>query len=344
MPYINETEFRKRLRGELWGCYVFFGEEDYLKSWCVKAARENICPDEGLACFNDISIDFPDFSVDALAGALSAPPMMCERKLVTLKSFDFGAIKPTDVEAVLALMGQYREDTGNLLIISVIPDGLDVGYLPKKPSALFKKLMDVCTPVQFEASTPAKLQAWAARHFKHEDIDASEDAVRYLVEYCGRSMYTLSSEIAKLCAYLHSHGRREVTREDIRYITVPEEECDAFSLSNAVMAGDRAAALSVLSVMKFRQVKPEFALFDIASVYCNLYQTKLLMTAGQGQSDIAKLLRVHEYKAGLYMKTVARLSEEKLARAVTLCQDADLAMKSYGKRDYEQIEKLVCLL
>ena len=110
------------------------------------------------------------------------------------------------------------------------------------------------------------------------------------------------------------------------------------------MAGDRAAALSVLSVMKFRQVKPEFALFDIAGVYCNLYQTKLLMTAGQGLSDIAKLLRVHEYKAGLYMKTVARLSEEKLARAVTLCQDADLAMKSYGKRDYEQIEKLVCLL
>ena len=344
MPYINEAEFRKRLRGELWGCYVFFGEEDYLKSYCIKAARESVCPDEGLACFNDISIDFPDFTVDALTDALAAPPMMCERKLVTLKSFDFGSVKPTDVEAVIALMRQYREDTGNLLIVSVIPDGLDVGYLPKRPSALFKKLMEASTPVQFEASTPAKLQAWAARHFKHEEIEASEDVVRYLVEYCGRSMYALSSEIAKLCAYLHSQGRDRVTREDVRYITVPEEECDTFSLSNAVMAGDRSGALSVLSVMKFRQVKPEFALFEIASLYCNLYQTKLLMTAGQSQSDIARMLKVHEYKVGLYMKTVARLSEEALSRAVRLCQDADLAMKSYGKRDYEQIEKLVCLL
>lgn len=349
MPYITETEFRKRLRGDLWGCYVFFGEEDYLKSYCIKAARENVCPDEGLACFNDISIDFLDFTVDALTDALAAPPMMCERKLVTLKSFDFGAIKPSEVEAVLRLLGQYREDTGNLLIISVIPDGLDVGYLPKKPSTLFKRMMEVCTPVYFEESTPAKLQAWAARHFQHEGIAASDDAVRYLIEYCGRSMYALSEEIKKLCAYLHGHGRTDVTREDIRLVTVPEEDCDSFALSNALLAGDRAGALSVLSVMKFRQVKPESALYEISEIYCHLYQTKLLMAAGQGQADIAKILskgpkRVHEYRVGLYMKAVARVSEDALARRVFLCKDTEVAMKSYAKRNYEQIEKLVCLL
>lgn len=344
MAYINEAEFRKRLRGELWGCYVFFGEEDYLKSYCVKAARENVCPDEGLACFNDISIDFPDFSVDALTDALAAPPMMCERKLVVVKSFDFGGIKPSEVEALLTLMGQYREDRGNLLILSVIPDGLDVGYLPKKPSALFKKLMDVCTPVLFEASTPAKLYSWVARHFQHESIAASDDAVRFLVDYCGRSMYVLSAEIGKLCAYLHASGRNEVTREDIRFVSVPEEECDTFALSNAVLAGDRAAALSVLSVMQFRQVKPEYALSEISTLYCNLYQIKLLMTEGVPQSEIAKILRVHEYKVGLYMRTAQRMTEAALIRAVTLCRDTDLATKTYGKRNYEQIEKLVCLL
>ena len=131
MSYITETDFRKQLRGDLFGCYVFFGEEDYLKAWCIKTARENICPDEGLACFNDISIDFPDFSVDALADALAVPPMMSDRKLVVLKSFNFNEIQPSDAEAVVSLLAQYREDKETLLIISVIPDGLDVGYLPK---------------------------------------------------------------------------------------------------------------------------------------------------------------------------------------------------------------------
>lgn len=349
MPYITEADFRKRLRGDLFGCYVLFGEEDYLKSWCIKTAREVICPDEGLACFNDISIDFPDFSVDALADAMAVPPMMSERKLVVVKSFNFNDISPSDAEAVVSLMGQYREDRETLLIISVIPEGLDVGYLPKKPSEFFRKLMDACTPVRFEMSTPAKLYAWAARHFQHEGIAASEDTVRYLVEYCGRSMYALSLEIGKLCAYLHAKGRSEATREDIRYVTVPEEECDGFALSNALMAGDRTGALSVLGIMKFRQIKPERVMYEIADLYSNLYQTKLLMGAGLSQSDIAKTLsrpqkRIHDYTAGLYMKAVARVPEPTLARALALCSEADVAMKSYGKRDYEQVERLICLL
>lgn len=344
MNSITEAEFRKRLQGPLSGCYLFFGEEDYLKSYCLKAAREKICPDEGLACFNDISVEFLDFSVESLTDAMAAPPMMCDCKIVTVKSFNFGEVKAAEVDGLIALMAAYRDDPSNLLILSVIPDGIDVGT-PKKPSALFKRLCEVCTPVQFEASSPAKLAAWAIRHFRHENIDVSDSMARFLVEYCGKSMYTLSSEIKKLCAYLHAAGKSTVTEEDIRTVSVPEEECDAFALTNALMAGDRARALTVLSVMQFRQVKPEYAIAEIARMYCEMYQTKLLMESGvTAQSEIAKLTRVHEYRTGLYIRAVARQSTESLARAVALCGDADLAMKSYGKRNYEQIEKLVCLL
>ncbi len=342
--YISETEFRKRLAGDLYGAYVLFGEEDYLKAYCIKAAREAICPDEGLACFNDITVDFPDFSVDALTDALAAPPMMADRKLVVLRSFNFGAIKASEVEGLLALLAAHREDRDNLLLISVIPEGLDVGFLPKKPSALYKKLDAVATTVRFETSSPASLRAWAARHFKHEGVEASGETIKYLVDYAGHGMYNLASEIHKLCAYLHSKGRDTVTKEDIDYITVPEEECDAFALSDAALAGDRARALSVLSVMKFRRVKPEYVLFEIMKLYCDLYQIKRMMACGAAKADMARILRLHEYRVGLYMNTAKRTPEATLSRAVSLCRDADRAMKSYAKKDYEQIEKLICLL
>ena len=341
---ITEAEFRKRLQGSLSGCYLFFGEEDYLKSYCIKAARERICPDEGLACFNDISVEFLDFSVESLTDALAAPPMMCDCKMVTVKSFNFGEVKSSEIDGLIALMGAYRDDPSNLLILSVIPDGIDAGT-PKKPSALFKRLAEVCTPVYFEASSPAKLAAWAVRHFRHESIEIDDATARFFIEYCGRSMNALVSEIRKLCSYIHGAGRTAVTEADIRTVSVPEEECDAFALTNALMAGDRARALNVLSIMQFRQVKPEYALSEISRMYCEMYQTKALMESGVTlKSDIAKLTRVHEYRTGLYMTAVARQSAESLARAVELCADADLAMKSYGKRNYEQIEKLVCLL
>ena len=345
MEIITEAEYRKRLKKGVMGAFVFFGAEDYLKSYAINATRSEVCPDEGFACFNDITIDFPDFTPSALAGALEAPPMMAERKLVVLKSFNFGALKPSECEALLKLLEEYGQDEMNLLIISVIPDGIDVGYLPKRPSSLLKRIMEFATPVHFEPSSPAKLSVWVARHFEHDGVKVSEHAARFLVEYCGTGMYDLSNEINKLSSYVKAHGRTEVTEEDIRFVAVPETDCDPFALSNAAMEGRRADALDALAVMKFRQVKPEYALSEISRMYCEMYQTKALMESGVTlKSDIAKLTRVHEYRTGLYMTAVARQSAESLARAVELCADADLAMKSYGKRNYEQIEKLVCLL
>lgn len=344
MEIINEAEYRKRLKNGVHGAFVFFGAEDYLKAYAIGATRAAVCPDEAFACFNDITIDFPDFSPDALLRALEAPPMMADCKLVVLKSFNFNALKPTEVEAVTKLLEEFGKDEMNVLIISVIPDGIDAGYLPKRPSALLKKLAELAVAVHFEPSSAAKLTVWAARHFEHNGIKVREGVAKFLVEYCGSDMMKLASEIDKLSSYLHSKGRDEVTVDDIRFVAVPETEFDPFAFSNAAMEGNRAAALEALAVMKFRQVKPEYALSEIAGLYSNMYMAKLLKKSGATQADIAKLLKIHEYKAGLYLKATDKMTVEQLKRALELCLDADLAMKTYGKRNYEQIEKLICLL
>ena len=344
MDIITENEYRKRLKNGVRGAFVFFGAEDYLKSYAIKATRQTVCPDEGFACFNDITIDFPDFTADGLARALEAPPMMADCKLVVLKSFNFNAIKPSECEAVLALLEEYGKDEMNVLIISVIPNGLDVGYLPKKPSAILKRIMESATPVQFEPSGTAKLSVWVARHFEHEGIRVSDRVAKFLVEYCGSGMFELSNEIKKLAAYLHFHNKNEVTEDDIRFVSVPETEFDPFAFSNAAMNGNRAEALEALAVMKFRQVKPEYALAEIAGLYSNMYTAKLLKESGATAADIAKIIKVHEFKVGLYLKATENASLDRLKRSLELCLDADLAMKTYGKRNYEQIEKLICLL
>ena len=344
MEIINEAEYRKRLKNGVRGAFVFFGAEDYLKTYAINATRAVVCPDEAFACFNDITIDFPDFTPDALLRALEAPPMMAERKLVVLKSFNFNSLKPTDTEAVLQILEEFGNDDMNLLIISVIPDGITTGYLPKNPSALLKKLGESATVVNFEPSSASKLTVWVARHFEHDGIKVRESTAKFLVEYCGSDMMKLASEIEKLVAYLRAKGRDEVTPEDIRFVSVPETDFDPFAFSNAAMEGNRAAALEALAAMKFRQVKPEYALGEIAGLYSNMYISKLLKKSGMTQSEIGKLLRIHEYKIGLYLKATEKLSFDQLRHSLELCLDADLAMKTYGKRNYEQIEKLICLL
>ena len=110
------------------------------------------------------------------------------------------------------------------------------------------------------------------------------------------------------------------------------------------MGGNRAAALEALAVMKFRQVKPEYALAEIVGLYSNLYLVKLLKSNGATLDDISKILSLHSFKAELYANAVDKMTVAQLKRALELCLDADLGMKTYGKRNYEQIEKLICLL
>lgn len=340
---LSESDFRKKLKSGVGGIFLFYGAEDYLKAYAITAARQTLCADEGLACFNDITIDFPEYTPDALENALAAPPMMSDCKLVVLKSIDFSAMKTSDQETLFGILEAYKDDSSNLLILSVIPSGIDTGT-PKKPSPLFARLAELTTPVHFEEATPQKLAVWVQRHCASKQVGITDRDARLLIEVCGKSMYTLASEIEKLCFYVLSHGRNTVTAEDIQLVAIPAEECDTFALTNAAMAGKRREALEALSVMKARQIKPEYVFSEISHLYADLYLTKLYMASGRGAADVASLLRIHSYKAGLYVKAAEKVSFPQLRRILSLCESTDLAMKSYGKRNYEQIEKLICLI
>ena len=60
MDIIKEDVFRKQIKKGLSGGYLFFGEEDYLKSFCLRAVKEAVCPDETFAVFNEVKIDALD--------------------------------------------------------------------------------------------------------------------------------------------------------------------------------------------------------------------------------------------------------------------------------------------
>ena len=48
MDLIKDADFRKELNNNPRPGYLFFGDEDYLKSFAIKLAREVICPDPTL--------------------------------------------------------------------------------------------------------------------------------------------------------------------------------------------------------------------------------------------------------------------------------------------------------
>ncbi len=343
MDIIKEDAFRKQLKKGLSGGYLFFGEEDYLKSFSLRAAREAVCADETFAVFNDIKIDALDYSASALMNALAPPPMMSEQKLVSLCGLAICDLKQSELSELYEVLSALTDYDYNILIISV-PSGLiDEGNLPKRPSAVLSELSKYLTPVHFEAVSEQRLISWIGKHFEHNGVSASPSLCSRLISRVGRSMFTLASEIDKISFYVLSHQRNSVTAEDIDGISVSVIDADAYALANAVLDGRSADAIHALNVMKFRREEPVVIMSELSRVVCDMLSIKLLQLEGRGVPDIARILRMNEYKVKIYAAATAAKPEEKLRRTMLLCSEADLALK-LSLQGYTAIERLVCCI
>ncbi len=340
MEIMKEDSFRKQLKKGLEGGYFFYGEEDYLKSFALRSARETICPDPTFSLFNDVRIDALDYSPGVLLDAMIPPPMMADKKIVTLSGINVGALRSEELSLLFDTLGELSRYDHNVLILSIPADGIDAGTT-KKPSSLFLKLSEYLTPVHFPAVTGAKLTAWVGKHFAHHGVTASEEICSFLVSYCGHSMFTLSAETKKIAYYVLENGRSTVTRENVEEVSIPELASDTFALANAILDERTEDALRALAVMKFHRVDPIVVLSEVSRVVCDMLSYKLLQDDGMSAGEIAALYRKNDYQVRLYLSSVGGKSQKKLRRALNLCAEADLSLKK-SPQGYLIIERLIC--
>ncbi len=344
MDLIREDEFRKQLKKGLSGGYLFFGVEDYMKSFALSAAREALCPDPTFALFNDVRIDAMDYSAASLLDALMPLPMMADQKIVTVSGINLGGLRASDIDSLCEALEALREYDYNVLIVSVPAGQFDEGNLPKNPSALFKRLSEYLTPVRFDPVTGARLTSWVGKHFQHHGVSADPSVCAYLIEFCGKSMYTLSSETEKLSYYVLHQGRQSVTKADVDTVCISELSADTYALANAITDGKYEEAIRALEVMRYRRVDPVIVLSEVSRVICDLVTVKALAEEGLQAGEIATLLKKKDFWVRKNLGAASGKSMKRLKRALCLCSEADLALKQQGFSGYLAIERLIGML
>ena len=345
MDLIKESDFRKELKSNPRAGYLFFGDEDYLKSFAIKHARELICPDPTFAFFNEIRLDAMDFEAQKLIDALMPLPMMADKKLVVLSGLNFNSMKPYEVDDLCDALSALQDYDYNMLIVSVAAEHLNVGRLPKSPSTILKRLSEYLTPVVFDRCSTAKLAAWVQKHFLHNGVEASSALCSLIPEYCGHSMYILANEIDKLSFYLRYHKKTVADEDTMRQICTPANEYDVYAFTNAIMAGRLEEALAILADYRFRRADPIQILGEVSNTICDMLTVKAMTTQGATVADISVALNpkkpVHEFRVGLYQQSLRQTSEKRLRAALELCVEADRALK-LSPQGYTALEQLIC--
>ena len=342
---LKEADFRKELKALPTGGYLFFGEEDYMKSAALRMARASVTEaDPAMAAFNDVHLDGLDFTPGGLLDAMTVPPMGGDRKIITVSGLNLGTMRATELDKLCEALSEIPDYPYNLVILSVAADAFDPGTLPKKPSELLTTLSEYLRPVYFERNTPAKLAGWVQKHYLHNGVQAAPAVCHFTVEYCGRNMFTLAGEIDKVSFYTLAKGRNVATEEDVRTAAIPAMEYDAFAFTNAIMERRRADALDILADLKLRRMEPLYVLSEVSRVVCDLMAIRTMADGGQTAAEIGAALKMHEYRVGLYMKQARGAEPAMLRRAVTACQSADRALKRSAADGYGIIERLICSL
>ena len=343
---IKDDEFRKLLKKGISGGFFFYGDEDYMKNFTLKAAREAICPDPTFAVFNDLRIDFMDYSASALLDALIPPPMMTEQKIVTINGLSMDILRRQRelpaLEEALSELSQYEY---NVLIISIPADQMDPGNPDRgRPSDEFALLSKYLTPVVFDPISGARLVSWVGKHFEHEGVSASPAVCSALIEHCGRSMYVLSREIEKLAFYVLWNGRNSVTAEDVKNIAIADVSLGAYEFSNAIAEGRGEDALKALAAMKFMRMDPLLVMGEISRTLHDMILVKSMKEKGASMAEIISVLRIAKIPDFVVKKYYASsaMTLKRLYRIAELCSAADLELKGVTREPYLPIERLVC--
>ncbi len=338
---ITGAQFRSEFKRPKAGAFLFYGSENFIKQKELNALREKLCPDENTAAFNHFIFTRENYTPEALYSAVISMPMMSEYKLIELYEIPFSEFrKKEDADGLESALAAVAESDDTVLIIYTTPENFDPGE-GKTQSSMMKLFSKYAIPVEFAPETTQRLTMWVQKHFTGEGIIAEQVECVYLIDTVGHDMTTLSGEIGKLSAYLHTKERDKLEKTDIDYICPKNKEIGAFEFADSILDGNIEKSFYILGDMKLRNEPAPVILGGIIKVYADLYSLRLFADAGVSSDEAAKRLVLHPYVAKTRMAKSRTIEKQALETVIGLCADTDEALKLSLAEDYLLIERLI---
>ena len=321
-------------KGTIGRCYVLYGEEDYLREHYLAALRKALIP-EGMETFNLHRFAGKDLDMRTLSEAVDAFPMMCERTLVEVTDCDLFKNEARR-DALLNLLS----DLPDYVCLVFVYDQLE--YKSGGNTKLGKLLKKQAVIVHFQPQTQSDLNAWIRRRFKHYGKDIGNDLAEYLCFLCGGLMTGLSGEIDKVALYASGSN---ITRSDIDAVADPVLDAKVFQMTDALTQGGFGRAFQVLSDLFLMNTEPIMILAVLGRQVRQLWSARLLLEHRMGAGDLAQLWEMRsDWQARKIMDASRRFDLNWCRRAVVLCAQADLDMKSTGLNSRELLTDLLLQL
>jgi DNA polymerase-3 subunit delta len=315
--------------------YFFHGEEVFLLRHYLGQIKKLLI-DDLTESFNYTRLNNENFSLQSLADAVEALPMMADNTMVQVEDIDIFKLPEGDRDKLTE-------------VLSDVPDYCTVVFLFEtvawKPDKRYKKLWEAVdrggTVVEFAKQGQRDLIAWIGRHFASRGKRISTDLCAYLIDITGGTMTALAGEISKIAAY---SGADEIKKSDIDAVTEPVMDAVVFHMTDAISRGDYGTAMLKLQQLLKMQEEPIGILGAIGGHFRRLSTARNLLDNGKNAGDLMKLCGMQDYAARKAMDAARRFRPEFCRRASQLVLETDYRMKTSFDDRQRLLEMLVLQL
>ena len=260
MPSATPAAVRKQISsGDTDPIYLLQGEDEVEKSALAHEFEELV--EEGLRAFNVERIHAGDVTsgdklaatVAALAGAVRTLPMMAPRRVVMVFQADLLLVPRRESEAATRALDELEallKDPEEQTTLVLVAGSLD------KRSRMYKLLAKQATLVECGVlETPADAERWVRNRVAAAGAEIEPAAARLLAERCGTDVKRLRNDVERLLLY--ALGQKAISLVDARQMVGPAALQDDWAMTNAIEAGNGAAALRQLALMLDSGAAPE---------------------------------------------------------------------------------------
>ncbi len=258
---------------------------------------------------------------DHVAGAISAMTFAIGRRFIIADGVE--RWKDSEVAPVVAALKTVDADTLTVTFFA----REDGRY--KTPAALVKAVSAVGGVVQDESAVKGgALPRWVQARAKELGLELDHEAARALIHRTGERQQRLLRELEKLTLE-HGPGA-ELTAQDLEAFGAPSAERQKWALGDAVVAGDRAAAVRALVELRGQGERVGSLLYAMTGRVQTACMVANALENGERISDVKGRLRMPFQAKDRLIEDVRRHDAATYRRALELLADLEHQTRGGG--------------
>ena len=262
-----------------------------------------------------------DLNEDTLDNAIDDASFMSmfeDTKVVIVQSCEFLTSNDSKMDInTNYLLNYINSDNKNILILTVISDKLDerkkvVKEIKQKTNVIYKNSID-----------EKKLGNYVVDEFKQRGYVISPKDANYFIEYVGKNIDIIQSEIEKMIIYKDD---KIITTADINSISSKGFKDNIFDFTDAIVKKDYKKMFECYDDLIKIGEEPIKIISLLGNQFILIYQVKKYDELYKSQSEIASILKIHPYRVKLALESDFLISE--LESIIKKLHELDYEIKS----------------